>query len=161
MSSLSSPSFMQVYRDDSAPGACPAGKQPQTAPAQELHLVWREAAPDGATLWEPQPPPGFKALGALASPSASPPSAGSVLCAAEGGVREAALFDRGAVARAGGGAASTGARPACLGVPAAAAVPAVEPGGAPHLASRLAPGPALLALLAALVRPPCCGKSSS
>ena len=140
----------QVFRNDSQAGR--QGPQRTAAPVG-FHLTWREAAADGATLWEPQPPRGFRALGAVASPTAAPPGRGEVLCVAQGRTTEAGLFE--AALWHVQAAALQVRRPllpawACLLLPLCLLFHQVAPR---QWASSWRRAPALLALLLALVRP--------
>ena len=150
---------VQVFRNDSQPAGRQAGTPQRTASPVGFHLTWREAAADGATLWEPQPPPGFRALGAVASSSAKPPSREEVLCVAEGCTEGAGLFD--AALWHVQAAALQVRRPllpawACLLLPLCLLFHQVAPR---QWAARWRRAPPLLALLLALVRAPASGKA--
>ena len=140
-----------MFRNDSLLGS---SRQPRTAAPVDFHLTWREAAADGATLWEPQPPRGFRALGAVASASADPPPREAVLCVAEGSAREAQLFEaalwhvQAAALQVRGPLLPAWA---CLLLPLCLLFHQVAP---PQWGQRWRRAPALLALLLALVRPP-------
>lgn len=88
------PRMPQVLRDDSALSQSALHGQPAcTAPAAEFHLVWRQPGADGATLWEPVPPRGYRSLGACASSSATSPPAKAALCVREDATQPAGLYD--------------------------------------------------------------------
>jgi hypothetical protein len=76
------PAPVSVYRMDTGGGgggggggtaAAAQNALPPAAPAAGFRLIWRGTGALPVTLWEPRPPPGYVALGAVARGSPSPP----------------------------------------------------------------------------------------
>lgn len=62
-------------------------------PAKEFHLIWRYNGRSPVTMWEPLPPPGYRAIGTILVPDAEQPGSNEVLCVREDLSAQTRTFD--------------------------------------------------------------------